>query len=228
LYLKELEDWLNRWRLKAASHKCTYILVEGKKSNLKLKLKLYNNELRCASDQPFLGIQFDRLLNFNHHIDNIINRANKRLNIIKILANPAWKLNKSTLVNIYKTIMRSIIDYSAILIPHLTQAQINKLQATQNKALRLIYNREESVSLDQLHLMARLENIKIRFYNLTKNYLIKALNSNNPIISDLVKEFRRYSNGRILDHQTLLCPFKADLEEAMNALNEPAMSEDNC
>jgi hypothetical protein len=118
LYLKELENWLNsRWRLKAATHKCSYIQIENKKSNTNLNLKFYGEIMINANDQTFLGIQFDRLINYNQHVTNIVDRANKRLNIIKMLVNKKWKLSPRTLVNIYKTLMRSVLEYSAILFP---------------------------------------------------------------------------------------------------------------
>jgi hypothetical protein len=121
----------------------------------------------AAYQQFYIGIHFDALLNFSQHVKNIVNRANKRLNIIKILSSPTWKLNKNTLVNIYKTLMRSILDYSAILILHLSQLQINKLQTVQNKAIKQIYLKKESgKTLD--HQLAKLDSINTRFFNLTK------------------------------------------------------------
>ncbi len=151
MYLKELENWLNRWRLKAAIHKCSYIQIENKKSNTNLQLKFYGEKI--ASDQTFLGIHFDRLINFNQHVTNIVDRANKRLNIIKILVNKKWKLSLRRLVNIYKTLMRSVLEYSAIIIPRLTVNQICKIQMVQNRALRIIYRKHTNSTIDDLLLV---------------------------------------------------------------------------
>jgi hypothetical protein len=40
LFLKELEDLSNRWRLKIATHKCSYMAIENKNSGLKFDLKM--------------------------------------------------------------------------------------------------------------------------------------------------------------------------------------------
>ncbi len=119
------------------------------------------------------------------------------------------------------------LDCSAILIPHLSQLQINKLQTVQNKAQKQIYKKESDKTLEQLHQLAKLDSIKTRFFKLTKNYIIKAVKSNNPIILDLIRDYKCYANGRILKHQTLLCPFKADIEIALEKLNESVMSRDS-
>ena len=40
-----------------------------------------------------------------------------RLNIIKILAYKTWQLTKQTLIQIYNVLIRSVIEYSAIIAP---------------------------------------------------------------------------------------------------------------
>jgi hypothetical protein len=157
----------------------------------------------------FLGIIFDHHINFNSHIDNIIDRANKRLNIVKILAHRPWKLSYKTLINVYKTIMRSVLEYSSILIPHLAQSHITRLQTVQNKALRIIFQNQTDKNIEDLRKQNNLEPIKERFNKLILNYFLKAIESNNPIILNSVKEFNDYANGRVLKYKTLNCPFKS-------------------
>jgi hypothetical protein len=115
LYLKELENWLNRWRLKMATHKCAAMVIEPTNSNLNFNLKLYNDRIPMVEDQAFLGIKIDRYLKFDKHIELLSAKANSRINILKILSHKSWKINISALTNIYKTLMRSIREYSALL-----------------------------------------------------------------------------------------------------------------
>ncbi len=68
-----------------------------------------------------------------------------------------------------------------------------------------------------MHKLAKIEKIKDRFFNLTKNYIIKAINLYNPLILECIKDFKNYANGRILKHQTIICPFKLQIEEAIKA-----------
>jgi hypothetical protein len=107
LYLKDLENWLNRWRLKMATHKCAAMIIEPNNSNQKFNFKLYNENIPLVEEQIFLGIKIDRHMKFDKHVDLICAKANSRINIIRILAHKSWKLKKSTLVNVYKTVLRS-------------------------------------------------------------------------------------------------------------------------
>jgi hypothetical protein len=60
------------------------------------------------------------------------------MNIIKILAHRLYKLSITTLVKIFCTLIRSVIEYSAIIIPILSAHLVNKLQIIKNNALRTI------------------------------------------------------------------------------------------
>ena len=49
-------------------------------------------------------------------IKEIEKKAKKRISILRILSQKThWKVNENVLVNIYKSLVRSIIDYSAYL-----------------------------------------------------------------------------------------------------------------
>ncbi|RNA11338.1 RNA-directed DNA polymerase from mobile element jockey-like [Brachionus plicatilis] len=75
-------------------------------------------------------------LNFNVLVDEIKERCNKRLNIIKILSNKKWGLNQNTLGNFYKSLVGSILDYSFPCLNSFSENNIKKLQAIQNTAVR--------------------------------------------------------------------------------------------
>lgn len=111
--------------------------------------------------------------------------------------------------------MRSVLDYSSKLISHLSAAQIRRLQAVQNKALRIIFSQKEDKSSENLHKLGGLDTIKSRFHKLNLNYFLKAIETNNPILSHSLKEFNRFANGRMLKYTTLLCPFKEQLNQAL-------------
>lgn len=125
--LKELETWLSSWRLKIAPHKCNYIIFSLNKNtgyDEKLNISMYGKEIAQEEKNniKFLGIRFDKHLCFKNQIDFIKKTSNSRLAILKILAHKSWKLNTTTLVNIYKTLVRSIIDYSLFLYNILSES----------------------------------------------------------------------------------------------------------
>jgi hypothetical protein len=50
-----------------------------------------------------------------------------------------WKLDDYILVKVYKTLVRSIIEYSSIIITSISDSFIKKLEAIQNNSLRAIF-----------------------------------------------------------------------------------------
>ena len=112
-YLKELENWLNRWRLKMSPEKCCYSIF-SKRANLKFKfnLTMYGSLLPYAKENRFLGVCFDECLSFTSHINFVIKKCSSRLNIIKIVSHKCWHLSEKTLINLYNCLIRSVFEYS--------------------------------------------------------------------------------------------------------------------
>lgn len=96
-YLKNLEQWLINWRMTIQSKKCNFMVFnKGSNSHLndKLNLKLFNEQIPACKNFKFLGITFDIGLNFKDHLSQLKKKCNNRLNIVKILSNNEWKLQK--------------------------------------------------------------------------------------------------------------------------------------
>ena len=99
---------------------------------------------------------------------------------------------------------------SAVLLPIIKKSSVHELQIIQNKCLRIINNVKLSdrISISKLHKLANLETIEIRFEELGNRYLNNAISQSNPLIGELILEYKRFKGGRNLKHKTLLCDKK--------------------
>jgi hypothetical protein len=77
-YLRFVKEWLCKWKLNMSAHKCSYIVFsQNKKINHTLKLYLSKSnqkkeDLISKENNPvFLGVIFDKYLNFNKHFSNM-------------------------------------------------------------------------------------------------------------------------------------------------------------
>lgn len=73
-YLKQLENWLLKWRMKMQSKKCNSIIfnVNSDKSiNEMIKGNLFNEVIPACEMIRFLGITFDIGLTFGKHVEEI-------------------------------------------------------------------------------------------------------------------------------------------------------------
>ena len=79
------------------------------------------------------------------------------------------------------------MEYAAPLII-VSDNNIKRLQGIQYQALKIILKAPFMESSSAMHKTANIESIKIRLEKLSTNYLTKAINSNNPLITKLIKE----------------------------------------
>ena len=60
----------------------------------------------------FLGVIFDRKLNWKAHIGYVVDRCKKVLNVMRSLTGQRWGADKRSLLMIYRALIRSKMDYA--------------------------------------------------------------------------------------------------------------------
>ena len=85
----------------------------------------------------FLGVIFDSKLTWNEHIRYVITRCSKRINLLRALTGTDWGANKKTLIMLYRSLIRSIIDYGSIAYDSASESSKRLLDQIQSKALRI-------------------------------------------------------------------------------------------
>lgn len=191
-----IEKWLLNWRLMMAPNKCSHNTISNASidKSEEITLRLFNETIPINTRPKFLGITFDSKLNFNKHFDEIVKSCEKRLNIIKILSCKSWKLQPRTLLNIYKSLIRSVIEYSSIIYPLISSSTLKRLEIIQNKAIRLSYKTGWRDSSAVLVNLANIQELKDRFDELNAKYLTKCINSDNELKIELMEDFNSFKS----------------------------------
>ena len=137
--LNKISAWCDEWGFKLSPTKSTCVIFsrEIKYKNLDQKLFINNQEIKIERKVKFLGMIIDNKLNFNEHINYIIDRCNKRLNLMRNLCGTTWGASISTLLVIYKTLIRSVIEYGEIIYINTSITNKNKLNSLQYQALKI-------------------------------------------------------------------------------------------
>jgi len=187
-YLKGLEIWLNKWRLKIAPHKCSFNIYRGNVPNLNelpnRSLTIFSEKIPIDKNPKYLGVTMDKSLNYSFHTNQIKTKCNKLLNILKCLSYKSWALDTEQQLVVYKALIRSCMEYAP---PVLLQSKNNveMLQIIQNKALRIIYKEHSRSSSEPLHKRANLETMKVRLETLEGKYWARCKDSGNELINSL-------------------------------------------
>ena len=88
---------------------------------------------------------------------------------------------------------------------------VSDLQTLQNSSIRIChrirYDKKDNkmISTENIHKIANIKYIGERCETLKKKYISNAISTNNPIIIELIKEYKNYAGGRIISHKTPLC-----------------------
>ena len=70
-------------------------------------LKLDNDHIQFVKEAKFLGLIWDTKLTFEPHIKYLKARCQKSLNILKVLSRTEWGADRTTLLKLYRSLVRS-------------------------------------------------------------------------------------------------------------------------
>jgi hypothetical protein len=192
--------------MKMAPAKCNYTVFSRRNGcRNEFGLSLFGGRIPYEKNPVSLGITFNESLSFESQVKKMKANCVQRLNIIKILSHKSWKLSSQTLISIYKSLIRSVIDYSAFLEPRLTPALKTLVQAIQNKAIRIIYHLPREESTVDLCGISGLELVETRMKELNTRYYQSAVSNNNELICDLFGVYWSHFGNREVKTPTLLC-----------------------
>ena len=131
-----IQNWCENWGFKISVVK-TKFMVFRKGKGSRIELKLNGQQIEQVKNFKFLGMVFDQTFSWKDHIQYVIDKCLKRINILKLLSGSKWGADKNTMVILYKTLIRSIIDYGSIIYQSASKSNLHKLDVIQSQALRI-------------------------------------------------------------------------------------------
>ena len=107
----ELCNWTMKWLLFFNSDKCKIMHIGNNNPKFSYKMLDKNNniaDIKTVDHEKDLGVIFQEDLKFEHHISYTVNKANKIHGLVK---RSFTYLNKYTFLCLYKSLIRSHLDY---------------------------------------------------------------------------------------------------------------------
>ena len=145
-------------------------------------LKILGNDIERVSSYKLLGVYISNDLKWNQHVEYIVKRANKRLYALRLLKKSG--LPHTDLVQIYCSLIRSVVEYASPVWAALPDYLSDLLEAVQRRALRIIFpdnSYEESLAFSALPTLSQRRDLAcIRF--------VKDLPNTEPLRSLCMEE----------------------------------------
>lgn len=140
---------------------------------------------------------FDRRLTWNPHLTKVISKCNRSLNIFKALRSTWWGGHPSTLLLLYKSLIRSVLEYGCQSLLTPDNNIFTKFNRIQYSALRFSLGLRTSTPIRALLAETKEPPLLIRFNFLTKKYILKCLSySSHPVIPLFSNFFYLPLNGK--------------------------------
>jgi hypothetical protein len=117
-------------------------------------LKIYGNQIPVVEQAKFLGVIFDKQLSFLPHIYYLKDKCLKALNLLKVISSKDWGGDRTTLLRVYRSHIRSKLDYGSVIYGSARVSYISKLDPIQNQALRLCTGAFRTSPIDSLQVEA--------------------------------------------------------------------------
>lgn len=179
--LQELEIWCWTWKLNVSPTKSAVLVFTNKqKKDILLQIKGHN--LPICEQYKFLGVRFDSKLTWSVHIDSIIDKCKKRINLLRCVSGTPWGSKYEILMMIYKGLILSILDYGSEMYDSACISLTKKLDSIQYRALKIITGTIHNVSLEALQVLTGELPLKYRRRLLNDNFRVYLLSStlNHP------------------------------------------------
>ncbi|XP_026475710.1 uncharacterized protein LOC113380860 [Ctenocephalides felis] len=152
------------------------------------EINMGNWNCKIDDSLKILGVIFDKKMTFRAHVEEVVKKCEVGKNIIRRLVGTDWGAHPSACLAIYKSIIRSHIDYGYIIYGGISTNIQGMLDKAQLSALRLCLGTIRSTPRIAVLAEAGEAPLNIRKQILTNRFLIKKFNSDSARILKQLEE----------------------------------------
>jgi hypothetical protein len=136
--LESINQWSMKWLVEFSPPKTKEMLITKKRDNI-AHPPIYLNgvEIKAVKSHKHLGITLKDDLKWDKHVEEMANKAKKRLAVMKALK---FKLDRKSLETMYTAFVRPLLEYGDILwdIAQENDHLLDELDTIQNNAGRIV------------------------------------------------------------------------------------------
>jgi len=176
-FLDLISAWAKLWRFIFSIEKCAAMVFSREKAPPVQPLLFVSGlPIPVVTKFKFLGLIFDRKLLWKEHISSVILRVVKTKNLFAVLTKHKRGPNFQCLLILFKTLVRSIVDYGLIVYGAASASSIEKIDIALRSIMRLILGAFKSTPAATLYAELGLEPTADRRMWLAAKYVLNLSN----------------------------------------------------
>ena len=175
----------------ALSPEKTVFMVVSRKLDHKANstIKISGVEKKPSTKVKFLGVTISNNLTWEAHINNLIKKAKRTKNLIKILLGQPWASSSKTLLHICKALVRSRLTYGQEAFYTAAPTLLKKLAQTELSILRTVLKLTNSAPAELVYQEARWLPLDKERKLRVSQYTIRAFEVENTVQEELSLSF---------------------------------------
>lgn len=157
---------------------------------------LDGNQISFQPSAKFLGVTLDKRLTYTAHIKNLRDKCSKSLNVLKCVSRTSYGADRKTLLNLYRSLIRSKMDYACFVYDAASDSAKRCLDTVHHCAIRVATGAFRTTPTSSLLVEANEPPLAIRRRLLGQRYAYKLAQFPNHPTYDAV--FSRRQNQLFL------------------------------
>ena len=153
----------------------------------KISINIGNGTYMEEESTRFLGISLDRRLRFEEHTDMVVQKARKRLNMLRYIGHIKKGANPETMIMLYKSLIRSVIEYGVSIYYTNNKKNKEKIGKMQNAGIRTAMGYRMSTPINVKMVEAGVMDITNRIRLITNKYVAKQRRKRESKVLDAIR-----------------------------------------
>ena len=212
--INRIEKWADENGFRFSKTKTVCVHFCNKRSlHLDPQIKINDATIPVVQQAKFLGLILDNKLNFKAHIDYVRKNCHKALTLLKVVSKMDWGADRVVLLRLYRSLVRSKLDYGCAVYGSARQSYLEKLKPIQNQGLRLCLGAFRTSPMESLYVEANEPPLYLRYEKLSLQYALKL--KNNPCNPTYESTFTPQFTNFYTSKPTAIRPFGLRVKEAL-------------
>lgn len=180
--LCSLHNVLSSSYFSLAPEKCKSLIFSRRRYPQCTSTTINDYSIPYVSNYTYLGLNMDPKLRWSHHLHDLSIFATRWSNFLRSISNSWWGSHPSTLLVIYKSVIRAKFDYCCFFSGSSALSHLNKINKLQISCLRSIIGALRSTPSPAIEVETSCQPLHIRVKWLASKFLLKHLSKKDSYI----------------------------------------------